>query len=344
MKKFTFYLLILSLIFSFQTNAQCASEGQLISKIIESLKHKDSFEYAKVFVPADSMAKMIVRKMPASSEGYQHAAMLLTNPDWINAQDSIVIKQCSEWFRKILKKGKKLGIHWEAIVQSRYELEVLGKTKDTLLETIAPERYVGYVSIQDQLTRKVYMFTLSDILKIDGKYYGGELNYIFETYSKDEMNLAIKAENLRIAKGLPDTTQTNDSTYAIEDDEVAKRKHVVARKYYTGYLDDETPISLYIRYIEGGCPEGVCQWEAIFKYGDDDYKIQKVSKTEEGKWLFEEEEAGYVLELSLKGAIYSGLYTATLDKIDYDAHLKEKAINKKKLASLDAIVEDYLER
>jgi hypothetical protein len=325
---------------------QTKTEGELLQKIVQSLQKTDSFLYASVFPPSDTMAAITLRKAPSTSIQFQRSRLLIQSPELLIAQDSAIIKQASEWFRNLIIKGKKIGIHWEAIMLSRYELEALAKTRDQVLESIAPERFVGYVFLEDMLTRKIYSFTLSDIMKIGGKFYGGELNLIYEASSKDEFNAKLKAEKIRIMKGIPDSTEQLIDSNIKEDDEDddKKRKQVVARKLYAGMLDGETPVSLYIRYIQGDCPEGICSWEAIFKFGDNDYSKQVVSKTQEGKWLFVEDETGGVMELELKGNTFIGTFSATIDKVDYDAELKEKTMTNKKMESLDAIIEKDLRR
>lgn len=342
---FRLVLFVFCTVYQLASIAQSKTEGELLQKIVQSLQKNDSVLYAHVFASADTMASITIRKAPASSMEYQRARELMSNPDFLSYQDTLILRQSSEWFRTILLKGKKLGIHWESILMNRYELEALAKTRDEVLEAIAPERFVGFVFIEDMLSRKIFTFTVSDIMKMEGRYYGGELNYIFEANTKDEFNAKLKAEKIRILKGLPDTTdQKVDSSAAIEDDESLKRKQVADRKLYTGMLDGETPVSLYIRSIKGDCPEGICSWEAIFKFGDNDYTKQDVSKTEDGKWLFVEEESGGVMELTLKGNVFSGIFSATLDKVDYDAELREKGMTQKKMEYLDAIVEKDLQR
>ncbi len=325
--------------------AQSKTEGELVQKIVYCLRLNDSFLYAKVFPATDTLCAITLRKAPPTSDAYQRAKYLSASEDLMVNQDSANLKQSIVWFKNVLKKGKKLGIHWEAITMSRYELEALAKTRDEALEAIAPERFVGYVFIEDQLTRKIFAFTVSDIMKMDGTFYGGELNYIFEANNKDVFNAKLKAEKIRIKKGLSDSTEQNtDSTQSREDlEENNKRKQIADRKYFAGYLDEETPVSLYIRYIEGGCPEGICSWEAIFKFGDNEYSRQEVSKTKEGKWVFLEEETSGVLELELKGSVFKGIFTASLDKVEYDAVLKEKTITKKKLEILDALMDDDMD-
>lgn len=335
---------LLSIFFSKDIFAQSKTEGELVQKIVFSLQQTDSFLYARVFPSADTTAMVTLRKAPKSSDAYQSSQYLLASPELMLYQDSAIQKRAWELYRNTFIKGKKLGIHWDAIVMSRYELEALAKTRDEVLEAIAPERFVGYVFVEDMLTRKIFTFTLSDIMKMDGRFYGGELNYVFEASSKDEFNAKLKAEKIRIMKGLPDTTmQIVDST-EYEDDESNKRKQVADRKLYLGYLDDETPVDLYIRYIKGDCPEGICSWEAIFKFGDNEYVKQEVSKTADGKWVFVEEETGGVLELELKGTTFTGIFSATIDKVDYDAELRERPMTKKKMERLDAIIEKDLQR
>lgn len=332
----------------FFVQAQCKTETELVHKIVLSLQQKDSFLYAQVFPSADTMNRITVRKAPSSSDAYQKATYMLASPDFLTAQDSLVQKQAWELFRNVMIRGNKMVIHWEALVMSRYELEALAKTRDEVLEAIAPERFVGYVFLEDMLTRKIYTLTLSDMMKMDGKWYGGELNYIFEANSKDEFNAKLKAERIRIKKGLPDTTESKTDSLKLNNEEEdipsRKRKQVVNRKLYSGYLDNEIQVSLYIRSIKGDCPEGVCSWEAIFKFGDNDYSRQEVSRTEDGKWVFLEEETGGVMELELKGDTFTGTFSATIDKVDYDAQLKEKPMTNKKLESLDAIIEKDMVR
>ncbi|MDI9319751.1 MAG: hypothetical protein QM530_04670 [Phycisphaerales bacterium] len=316
-----------------------------MQKIVLSLQQKDSFVYAQVFPSADTMNRITLRKAPSSSDAYQKSTYMISSPEFLMAQDSLIQKQAWELFRNFLNKSKKMVIHWESLVMSRYELEALAKTRDDVLEAIVPERFVGYIFLEDIITRKIYTLTLSDILKMDGKWYGGELNYIFEANSKDGFNAQLKAEKIRIRKGLPETAVSKIDSLKLKNEEeeeeepIHKRKQVVDRKLYFGYLDNEIQVSLYIRSIKGDCPDGVCTWEAIFKFGDNEYSRQEVSRNEDGNWVFVEEETGGVMELNLKGDTFTGTFSATLDKVDYDAQLKEKPMTNKKLESLDAIIE-----
>jgi len=340
---FSVLLLFLSVC---SARGQSKTEAEHVQKIIQSLKAQDSMAYAAVFPSADTMLRVTLRKAPPSSDEYQRSRYLLESPEMIVYQDSMIMKQAGALYNPVVERGKKIGIHWEDIQMSRFELEALAKTKDAALEAIVSERFVGYLFIEDMQTRKIFTLSLSEIMKIDGKWYGGELNYVFEANNKDAFNALVLAEKIRLRKGLPDTTAVAEDSTSVkdEDDQPLQRKQIADRKLYTGFLDDEIPVSLYIRYIKGDCPETVCSWEAIFKFGDNEYVRQSVSKTADGKFNFVEEETGGVLDVELKGAILSGVFSATIDKVDYDAELKEKTMSKKKLESLDAIIERDLTR
>lgn len=346
--KMLFMLLAVFLGLSSGVKAQSKTEGELVQKIVASLQQMDSFAYSNVFPSADTLARITIRKAPHTSEAYQRAIYMVASPEMLLYQDTASMNQSHEWFRKVLMKGEQQGIHWNDILLSRFELEQLAKTRDEALEAIAPERFVGYVFVQDMQTRKTFTFTVSDMKKMDGKWYGGELGYIFEAETKDIFNGKVKADKIRILKGIPDSTElaaATDTTKNQGDDEpITQRKQIADRKLYTGMLDNEIPVSLYIRYIKGDCSGGICSWEAIFKFGDNDYVKQEVSKNEDGKWVFLEEESKSSLELELKGTTFTGILSATIDKVDYDAELVEKTMSKKKLESLDAIIEKDLTR
>lgn len=324
---------------------QQKTEGDLVQKIVLSLQQKDSSIYTGVFLSADSMALITLRKAPSTSDAYQRSRYLRESPAMLIFQDSMIKNQAGELYKAVILRGQKMGLHWNDILLSRYELEALAKTRDEALEAIAPERFVGYVFVEDMQTRKIYCLTLSEMMKIDGKWYGGELNYIFEADTKDIFNEKLKAERIRLRKGLPDTTGQKADSIAREEEEPSnKRKQIADRKLYTGTLDEDIPINLYIRSIKGDCPDAVCSWEAIIKIADEEYMRYEVSKDAKGMWTFIEEETGGVMEVELKGNKFIGSFSATNDKIDYDSELKEKTMTKKKLESLDAIIERDLSR
>lgn len=330
---------------------QIKTETALVQAIVQALRTGDNPAYQKLFLPADSMAQITIRKAPAQSDAYQYALSVLHNPYALSIKDSLVSIQVERLFREMYQRGEKMNINWDAIIMSRYELEKMPATRNAVLEAIAPERFMGYVSFEDQLSRHFFMFNVSDMMKIENNWYGGELNFLFEAQNKDEFNHKMKLEKIRIAKGLPDTLGNHKDSVRKAmiangeiDDIPLKRKQVSDRKFYFGYLDDEIPIRLYIRAIKGDCGQDICSWEAIIRLGDDEYLRQEVTKNNEGKWVFTENVLGGVLEVELKNNIFEGIFSETNDRIDYDAYLKEKNISKSRMEELDSIIEKDLER
>ena len=154
--------------------AQSKTEAEHITKIVGSLQQKDSTMYANVFLPADSLAMVTLRKAPPSSMAYEKARLIMSTPELFIYQDSLLDKQCYALFNALVKSGEKKGIHWHDCVLSHYELEALGKTRDEVLENIVQERFVGFIFVQDMLTRQQYGFTVNDLMKIENRWYGGK--------------------------------------------------------------------------------------------------------------------------------------------------------------------------
>lgn len=336
-------LLFFSLVQYRSASAQSKSESDHIHRIIVSLQQTDSNAYADLFPAADTMTAITLRKAPSGSVEYEKAKLMRENPFFLVNQDTLIDKQAYEVFNSFIGMAKKTNIHWHDCILLRYELEALGKTRDAVLEAIAPERFVGFIFIEDIRTHKHYGFTVSDIMKIDGNWYGGELNNLYEAEHKDELKFQIGETLKRLQKGIPDTTEIQKTAGSGNNDEEPgeTKKQVLERKLYTGMLDDEIPVTLYIRSFKGDCPEAACSWDALFKFGDqDEYTKPEVSRNEQGKWVFTEEESGAVMELTLKGGVFTGIFSATIDKVDYEAKLKETPLSSKKLEYLETIIDD----
>jgi transcription antitermination factor NusG len=327
--------------------AQQKSETDLINKVIESFQKKDKYSFAALFPAADTIALATLRKTPDTSRAHMKAAMMLESPALLMYQDSLLQAAAFEQFETMISKGNKVNIDWTQSLLSSFELVQASRTRDERYRDMYPECFLGYVFIEDVVNRKHYAFVLNDIMKIADKWYCGSPSSIFEASGKDELNAKLKAEMIRIRKGIPEDTTEKDEhhvTTAQEDEDKdenpKKRRQVLERKLYTGMLDNEIPVLLYIRSLKGDCPEKICSWEAIFKFGDqDEYTRQVVTHGADGKWQFNEVEAGTVMELELKDKAFTGTFTATSDKVDYEAELKETPMSKKKMESLDAIIE-----
>lgn len=326
--------------------AQSKTEADLVRRIVSSLVGADSMSYAAVFPPADSIIAVSLRNADPGSEVYQQALALQLDPVLKEQQDSLIRRNAYVLHNFIYARGLGLGLHWSDVLMNRYELQALPKNRNPALAAISPERFVGYLFLEDMQTRRFYTVALSDIRKMGGYWYGGEANYIFEARDRDEFEVKLKADKKRILKGLADSTLITHRTPSDSTDDEAepdgKRKQIVDRKYYSGWLDDDIPIKLYIRYIKGDCPGGVCSYDAMIRFEDESFVMYEASRSKEGKWTFIEESSGGVLELELKGSEFSGSFYASADRVDYDAKLKEKNLTKKKLELLDAIMDEDL--
>jgi hypothetical protein len=327
--------------------AQYKSEEQLMKAILHALQYSDSSKYASVFVSSDTFFKYAYKNAPDTSETKQQAKLYIDNPDFGIGKDSSAFRQHCALFWDIVRKGDSLKIHWKDLIVRRFELEALIKRKDDTLYA-ATERMLGYLFVEDVLTRKTYTITLNDVIKVGNYWYGGAFNYIFEANTKDEFNEKLKAELIRISKGLPVPKDTikqkgNDEEEDEEDPILKRRRLAIDRKCYFGMLDKEIPISLYVRYIKGDCPEKICSWDAILKYDENEWALQNVSKVN-GEWVFAEEEDGFLLEVKLVDNKLIGTYTATAEHVEYDAKLIEQPTPKKLMQELEVLLENLMEK
>jgi len=194
----------------------------------------------------------------------------------------------------------------------------------------------------DMLTRKTYGIAVTDIMKIHDSWYGGRLRGIYEASTVDEYHNRQAVEETRIRKGLPgnygqDYEDTADSDPEEDDDDI--RQMVVDRKLFEGTFDDEIPVELYIRYLRGGCPEEICAWEGIFRFGDDEYMPVEITRTDDGIWYIEELAGIGIMELKLDGGRYTGKWTSTIDQTGYEVDISDKPVSNRKLRRLDEILD-----
>lgn len=325
--------------------AQVPNEAALIENLVYTLQNKDSHTYADLFPSIDSMSSWILQKADRNSEVYQKMVNFKENYFARQDFDSSVYAEADKGFKDFLKKTKPFDIRWSEVVLVKYELENIRRGRGLLSEKIVPKRFLGYVMIKDMHSRRVFTFTIYDILQVNSFWYGGELVNIFEASSKDEFETKLaeakKKEMLALA-GIVDSSST-DSTKKLgaldeADTKNSMLKEVVDRKYYKGKFDNEIPVVLYVRYIKGGCPEEVCSWEALFKFGDEDEYIKmEVTRSEDGKWQFSEDEGG--MELVLKDKIFTGTYASNGDQTEYEVKLTEAPISDKKVQMFDEIFE-----
>lgn len=326
--------------------AQQKTEGDLVMQVLNALVNKDAIAYSKLFPDVELMSKTILQHTDTASRAWNMMAYLSERPDEMAIYERRLDSALMSTFNNVLDEAAKMNIHWQHVLFARFELEKQRETRDHIYEKLAPERFRGYVFIKDPVGNDTYCFTVGDLVKIQGQWYGGTLQHIFEADTKFGYDLRLMEYAIARKKNKPfvwkknETDDPEDSTASAEEQEKltnAPQKTIVERKYYTGTFDNEIPVQLYIRYIKGTCPEGVCAYEAIFKFGDqDDYVHMSVVKTDD-RWVFSEDPGSGVMDLKFKEGVYTGSWTSTTDQTGYEVQISETVPGNKKLKFLDEI-------
>lgn len=329
-----------------QGRAQQKTEGDLVMQILNTLVSKDAIAYSKLFPDVELMSKTIMQHPDTGSRAWKMMTYLNERPDEMAIYDQRLDSSLMSTFNNVLDEAAKMNIHWQHVLFARFELEKQRETRDHIYEKLAPERFRGYVFIKDPVGNDTYCFTVGDLVKIQGSWYGGTLQHIFEANTKSDYDLRLAEYVTARKKNKPFVWKKNeeldpeDSTVRQEEQETLSKgpqKTIVERKYYTGTFDDEIPVQLYIRYIKGTCPEGVCAYEAVFKFGDqDEYVHMSVVKTED-RWVFSEDPGSGVMDLKFKEGVYTGSWTSTADQTGYEVQISETVPGNKKLKFLDEL-------
>lgn len=312
------------------------TEQRLIFQINGCLGNEDPYCYMHLFPDMDTLSKLVMKAADSSSKDFMEMAALQQQPERMLSADSVFKARLKQSFDNLIAQGKQQGMHWSSLVPVRYELVRAFETRDAVYEKLAPIRFTGYIFVMDAATRKTYGFTVSEMLQLNNEWYGGYLGEIYEAQTRDEyedMRLAARREKKEPAKD----TVASPAPEEDDDDRAAHLQKMIAeRKFYTGMFDNEIPVQLYVRSLKGACKEGICSWEAIYKFGDqDDYILLTVSKTAEGKWTFTEDPPTGSMELTLKNGKYTGTWTATDNQTGYEVKLSETPASSKKIERLE---------
>jgi len=318
-----------------------ATEQDMLDRIFSCIQTKDAYSYAGLFPESDSLAYWIIKVADPKSDQFFTMQAQLENPETGMRKDSAMNARLMKEFDRIMQRGDKMGINWGALVPVRHELLQARKTRDTLYEKLAPVRFKGYLFMRDMLTRKTYGVALADIMYIQGSWYGGEILNIYQAATADEYLTRQAKERGRIEKGLPGNFGMDEEETAVDttEERVTIRKQVLDRKIFTGTFDNEIAVQLYIRYLRGGCPETICSWDGLFKFGEDEYVRVEISRTSDSTWHFEEKGGDGVMDLKLDGETFTGVWVAPSDQTSYEAELSDTPVSNKKLRSLDAILD-----
>lgn len=314
------------------------TEQGLVNRIQSCLANKDAYCYIDLWPDLDTLTKLAMQYSDSSSEDFREAMMMQDQPVKMMHADSVFKALLKASFDSIIATGDELGVHWESIIPVRYELVKMRETRNKLYEKLAPTRFVGYLFFVDALTRRSFGVMAGDIMQVNGAWYGGRLRELYEASTRDEWEDA-RHYARKHKKDVKDSVK-KDPIVTEQQQEINQNAPLVIaeRKFYSGMFDDEIPVQLYIRGLKGGCPAGICSWEAIYKFGDqDDYIRLLITRTEDGKWQMAEEPPAGSLELELKKGVFTGTWSSTDGQTGYDVKLTELEATPKKLKRLDEI-------
>lgn len=319
------------------------TEQSLVFRIETCLANEDPACYISLFPDMDTFSKLVMAYTDTSSKEWQAMVVLQNQPARMLEADSTLRERLKLMFEEVVAQGKDQGIHWSSIVPMRYELVKARTTRAAQYEKLAPNRFTGYFFIQDGLSRKTFVFTVSEMIEMGGEWYGGYLGPIFEAGTRDEYEdlLTIAKKEKRTGKTTVKKHKEQEEERPEEPDNNQMQKQIADRKYYTGKFDNEIAVQVYIRSLRGACPAGVCSWEAIYKFGDqDDYIRLEVTKSSDSAWVFTEVPNAGSMELRLKGTKFTGNWTAADNQTGYEVKLTEAPASDKKIKMLDEIFMD----
>lgn len=342
--------------------AQKDTEKELVQEIINSIQTADDSAYASLFPPYNMMAEAVYNYQPKDSIQIERINQIRRNLKELRQYDPELNTTIIERMNFVREKASDSGLHWGDILIAKYELDKQRLPYEQIgFELIAPMRMQGYIFVRDMLTRRRYGIAVRDIFLINDKWYGGLVLNILEGSSAAEYEESLRDEEKELQRllaykevGLLDSVlAAKDSlrklaTGGFDDDEEDERpetmfKDIAERKFYTGYFDKEVEVELYVRGIKGNCPDLVCRWEAMYRFGDiDKFIVVDVEKRPDGTFVFTEEDMG-VMEIQLHGDTFTGTWTALSDKTEYEVYLKHnESMKDRKLFKLDKTFEDLL--
>lgn len=339
------------------------TEVQLMTHVLACLTAKDSLSYFYMFPPFDTLWSKVMHNPDHSPETMKALERLKEHPQELLRFDPYYNHDIMARFIRVLEKGEDSGIHWNATVMQRYELQKDEGTRDLSgYEKIAPERFKGYMFVRDVLGRLTFCITITEIQKINGYFYGGQVINILEASNIDQYIIKEHEErkyyewmekhknddsvkggvHSKSDTGKRDSTKKGllQVTNTTEDEKKQIRKQVVDRKYYEGKFDDDIPVKLFIRYLRDVKSGSLHFYEGLYKFGDQqNYAKLNITKDAEGKWLMEDDPPVGTLELELAGKTYTGSWTNNENQTGYDVVLKQTDIAEKRLEQLDNMLE-----
>ncbi len=345
-----------------------ATETELVNKLLGTLQTKDTAAFFDLFPTFDTLWGMVLHNKDKSPEAAAEFEKLREHPQVFVEFDPLYNKSIIGNYAHVLGKGEDSGVMWNKVVMARFELHASAPHPSLSgFRHVIPERFQGYLFVNDRYNRTTYGIKVLEIQKIGNRFFGGQVlnilqaNTVEEFQRREEMEQAYfawlaehpyGAEDTTAAKA--DSTATSDTTeeekdiYAINRDDVIEdedpdpiRKEVVDRKYYEGKLDNDDDIALYIRFMKH-MPGREQLYDGLYRLGKNKRYVRiELRKNAEGKWIIEDELAMGVMELKQKGRNLTGNWS-NADENGYDVTLTETGTPEGKIEMLDRIIDQGL--
>ena len=341
------------------------SEVGLINNVLGCLSNKDSLSYFYLFPPFDTLWALVIYNRDQSPEVQRDLNNLKAHPQSLLEFDPYFNHNIITRFMNVVRKGEDSGIHWNSIVIQRYELSREANTNRSLAgyDRIVPERFKGYLFVRDLLGRLTFCITITEIQKINGYFFGGQVMNIleastvdqylfkeeeerkyFDWLSKNKANdtTGIDSSKLNLDSGIVANMKKGDflNVSPSDEDSFKTRREVVDRKYYEGKFDDEIPVTLFIRYMKDLRTGAISGYDGLYKFGDmKNFVKLHITKGVDGKWVREDDVPIGTMELELKSKVYTGSWTNNENQTGYDVILNQASAPERKIEQLDRMLE-----
>jgi hypothetical protein len=338
------------------------TEGQMMHKLLSTLQTKDTGSFFALFPTFDTLWSMVLHNTNKTPEAQKALERLREHPQILIEFDPLYNHSIVSNFSKVLAKGEDSGISWSNAVMARYELH-LAQTSGSLrgYEQVAPERFEGYMFVNDGFNRVTFCIRVAEVQKIKGNFFGGQVLNVLKAKTTDEFLRKEQDERAFYAwlAEHPDTILIDTSAAAIaartdtaedaelnitaakEEENANKRKEVIERRFFEGTLDNEIPIEVYIRYMKQ-LPGKQQQYDGLYQLGEHKrYLRLEITRNKDGKWIIEDEEGVGTMELTQNGKTFTGSWM-NADDNGYDVLLRQTGAPEYKIEKLDEIIDQKL--
>jgi len=208
------------------------SEVELMGRVLDCLNHKDSIGYYNLFPPFDSLWKLVMHNPDQTPEMQQQIAELKEHPSVLIDLDPFYNHTIMGRFSYMLRKGEDSGVHWGELVIQRYEMHHAPLTKGMEgLQSIMPERFNAYLFVRDMAASTTFCITMTEIQKIDGFYYGGQLINVLEANTVDQFMSREAGERLAQDKAREEHQRLADSARVADSVRLAGPRKDTAGKH-----------------------------------------------------------------------------------------------------------------